>query len=246
MCPKIVIHPFLYVLVFLLLVTGKIKPFIIFMSLILIHELGHFITAKLCGWKTEKIELYPYGGISKFQTFVNVPIPQEFLVLMMGPITQMIFAYSCSFFLSIKNLEILTTYHQFLLWFNLLPIYPLDGGKLVHLLCSKYLSFQKSFYTTIWISYGTILLLGINYLLKHFIFFVGVLILLLFKISKEKKQFPYIFHKFLIERVLYSWNFKRKIVIKKESEMKKDTYHFFKKNKDYYGEKEYLSKFLVH
>lgn len=216
----------------------------IFMSLIFIHEVGHFLAAKLCGWKTDKIELYPYGGMSKFTTWVNTPIKEELFVLVMGPFFQIIGYYLLKNRLGTTWKDLLTSYHHFLLWFNLLPIYPLDGGRLWNLLFSKYLSFYKSFEKIMKISYLTILLLLSYLLIKKSFFFGIVLGLMMLKIKKEEENFSFIFQKFLLERYLYNWNFKKKKVIQKTKEMKKDTYHFFKRQEEYLDEKKYLkSKF---
>lgn len=183
------------------------------MSLIFIHEVGHFLTAKFCGWETERIELYPYGGISKFSGFVNVPLKEEFLVLMMGPVAQILGFYMFCFLLPSKWVSTLYTYHIFLLRFNLLPIYPLDGGRFLNLFFCRFLSFYKSFYVSEWISLIVLFFIFFYILFYHSFFFIMVLFLLLLKLFREQELFPYRFHKFLLERRLYKWNFKRKNVI---------------------------------
>lgn len=212
------------------------------MMLIFMHELGHFLTAKLCKWETEKIELYPYGGITKFQTPVNIPINQELFVLIMGPITQILTFIIISPILSERMFVILKEYHNFLLWFNLLPIYPLDGGRLWDLLFCKVLSFRKSFYIIMIISYITIALLSMSFLIEHSFLLLCVLCLLIFKLQKEKEIFPYIYQKFLLERILYQWNFPKKKIVVHEKQMKRDTYHFFKKENTYWKEEDYLKR----
>lgn len=211
------------------------------MSLIFIHELGHFLTAFFLGWKTDKICLYPYGGISLFKQYVNVHRKEEWLVLIMGPLFQIVFfnfVYPSLDNLYLRN--IFSNYHLFLLIFNLLPVYPLDGGKIFLLILSYFNSYRNSFILVIYFSYFIVILLcGYFFISKTFIL-VGVLIILYFKIKKEKQQFPYIFQKFLLERTLYNFSFKKRKVIHQVNDMMLDTFHYFNTSNGLVDEKEYL------
>lgn len=221
---------------------GNIRYLMLFMSLIIVHELGHFLTAKLLKWKTDKIYIYPYGGVSKFNEKVNVPLKEEFLVLLAGPITQVMFFFMFSKILPDRYLTTLTTYHYFILVFNLLPIYPLDGGRLFSLILQEVLPLKRSLYLSIKVSYITILfaILYTYYDFSLFLFFV--FLLTLDKLREESKKINYIFEKFLLERRMYKFFWKKKKVIKEVEEMKRDTYHYFKENGNYKKEEEILLK----
>ena len=212
------------------------------MGLILIHELGHFLTAYFLGWNTDKICLYPYGGISLFNIKVNNYRKEEWLVLLMGPLFQLIFYFFVFLLLSSSYLKnILSDYNVFLLCFNLLPIYPLDGGRIFLLLISYFKSYKSSFYYILCISYFVFILLGIYFLLSKSLFFLIVLIFLFFKTKKEKQLFPFIFEKFLLERILYTFNFKRRKVVSEVDDMMLDTFHYFKTSTGIVNEKDYLT-----
>ena len=43
------------------------------MSLIIVHEFGHLLMAKHYKWNTDKIYIYPLGGITKFDVIINKP-----------------------------------------------------------------------------------------------------------------------------------------------------------------------------
>ena len=49
------------------ILTAAFKPFLFVSILIIVHELGHFISAKLVGIEIDKIIIYPLGGIAKFK-----------------------------------------------------------------------------------------------------------------------------------------------------------------------------------
>ncbi len=215
------------------------------MSLIFVHELGHFLMATICGWETDKICLYPYGGISKFSSFINVTLKEEFLVLMMGPLAQILIYQVLMSLLSSRWQEVLTEYHMFLLWFNLLPIYPLDGGKFWNLVLCKYFPFRKSFEIIVWISYLGIFFVCGYFFINHSFFFLGVLCLIALKLQKEVALFPFVFRKFLLERCMYHFSFPKKKIIINEFQMKKDTYHLFKEKGKYVEEEQYLKKQML-
>ena len=66
------------------------KEFTFIFILIIFHELGHAITGVLLGFKLDKIIIYPYGGITKFNNLLNTSLNKEILVIVMGPIIQII------------------------------------------------------------------------------------------------------------------------------------------------------------
>lgn len=220
---KLYIHPLFYFFTFLFLITGHIYNYLLFTLIIFIHELGHTFTACFFKWKIDKIYIYPYGGISKFNTLINVYNYQEFLVLIAGPLIQIIFMFIFLNFISIKYHSIFIFYNMFILIFNLLPIYPLDGGKLIKILFSEIFSFKFSFNLIFFISSILIgILLGLSLIIKNYIFFV-IIIFLFFKLLDI--NINEIYNKFILERYLYNFNFKRCIKVKSVDKFKKDRVH---------------------
>jgi len=134
------------------MLTGIFKRFYIFTILIFIHELGHFIAGVSFKWKVDKICIYPYGGCTKFDTLVNVSYLEEFIVLIMGPVFQIIFYLLIKNYISYNDYVILKNYNYAILFFNLLPIYPLDGGRLFNMLFSLVFPYKKSLYLSIYLS----------------------------------------------------------------------------------------------
>ena len=55
-----------YIFLLLILLSGMFKPFTFIFILIFFHELGHAITGTILGFKLDKIIIYPYGGLTKF------------------------------------------------------------------------------------------------------------------------------------------------------------------------------------
>lgn len=180
------------------------------MSLIIFHEIGHLTSAKIFNWQVDKIYIYPLGGITRFNDKINKPLVEDLIVTLMGPIFQIILAY---FLIKLDSRVYL--FNKTLLLFNLLPIAPLDGSKLVAVFLSLIIRYKKSLYLNIVISFITYLfVLSYFVLYKNSIIFLFVIFLLFFKIIDEKNKISFYFDKFLLERYLYIFKFKKTKVVK--------------------------------
>lgn len=191
----------------------------------------------------EKILIYPLGGISKFKMPLNISIKKEAFVLIMGPVFQII-AGKILIVLMPNYIDIINKYNYGIIIFNMLPIFPLDGGKLTNLLLSKIFPYKKSLKYTIILSYITVIfifVLNIKYLNINIIVMT---IFLIYKIHSEKKNMPIVFEKFLLERYLNNIEFENKKIVKDVSEFYRENTHLIYKNDKYYIEKEYLNKFF--
>ena len=215
--------------------------FIIITILILIHELGHFLFAKIFKAKLDKIIIYPLGGISKFKLSLNISIKKELIIVLAGPIFQF-FAYYLLLLIWPRYEHIIKVYHYSILVFNLLPIYPLDGGKIINLLFSINLSYKQSFKLTIIISYITILLLIVINYKNIYLNLVIMIIFLVYKLISEQKKLNYLYNKLLLERYMNKLKFKKKIIIKNGNNFHRNKQHLINDNGSYYLESEYLEK----
>ena len=149
---KIYIHPFFYFILSISFITGHFRNIMYFTTIILIHELGHSITSVILGIKLNRIVLFPFGGLSILEYSINLSLIKELLILVMGPVTQIVFTYLI-YYLKIDVSYYFYTYSMFILIFNLIPIYPLDGGKLINVFLSFFLPFYKSLKITYYLSY---------------------------------------------------------------------------------------------
>ena len=209
------------------------------MSLIVFHEFGHFLTAKLFNWNIDGIYIYPLGGITKFNTDVNKPIVEELLVTLMGLIFQIVL------FLFIKRFDnTLEYYNNLLLFFNLLPIVPLDGSKLLNIFISLMLPFKRTLSIQIIVSYIFYIII-----LLFFIFYIDslfmliVTFLLVFKIIEEDRKKSYIFYKFLLERYLKRFKYKKDKIVSNINGFYKYKNNIIKSNNIILNEYEILKKY---
>ncbi len=113
--------------------TGQIAYYAIILSSLLWHEAGHLLIAMLCGVKVKSCVITPYGGEIEFENPAVVPATSLLWIALGGPIAT-ILGIGLAFFmpelLAIKLIHV----QLVLLAINMLPIIPLDGGR-VFLAC---------------------------------------------------------------------------------------------------------------
>lgn len=112
---------------------------LLFFASVLIHELAHSIMARASGLKVDGIDLFVFGGVSKLEDEPQTPFA-EFKIAIVGPITS--FALAIIFYILAglaghKSTPLGCVATQ--LWwinlvlgaFNLIPGFPLDGGRVL-------------------------------------------------------------------------------------------------------------------
>jgi len=219
------------------MITGNFKGFFIFSIIILIHELGHIIPAIYYKWKIEKVILLPFGALTLFNEKINRPLKEEFIILISGPLIQIFFTY---ILLQIHYDSDIQNYSNLILFFNLLPIYPLDGSKLLNIILNKITNFKKSHLLTIYISLLTTFFLFIK--VKINLIFILIIIFIIGKVIEELKNHRNLFNLFLLERNMYNFNFKKRKTINNINQMKRDYKHIIYSEGKYETEREILKK----
>lgn len=227
------------------MLTGYFLNLLVFTSLIIIHELGHYFICRIENIKVQEIVIYPYGGLTKVEDFINRDIDKELLVAVFGIVFQSLYFFLIIIIYNFGLIREYTfllfkEYHFSMLIFNLLPIYPLDGFKIINLFLSKKISYKKSNNITLFISFLTILtLFFVNYYKFNYTYII-ILTTLITNLIVYYKKLSYIFNKFLLERYLYNINYNEIKIIKDHNKMYKNKSHIIKKNGKYYKEDIYL------
>lgn len=131
---------FLFIVLFYL--TKQIEIYAMIMFFAILHELGHLLAGVLLGMKPEKIEIMPYGVSISFQLtsqdynqkikYGNLLELKKIIVALAGPLTNLIIILVVLHlnYNVFDSLMILYS-NLLLILFNLLPIYPLDGGRVI-------------------------------------------------------------------------------------------------------------------
>ena len=209
--------------------------------LIIIHELGHFLTAKVFNIELDKIYIYPLGGIAKFYIPYNYSRIKELIILVNGPIFQEI-AKVILIYIFPQYTNIISTYHYGILLFNLLPIYPLDGGKIVNIFLSYLEPYKKSLKTSILISYLILFIIFIININSIKINIIVMTLLLIYKIYIEDKKIDIKYESFLLERYLNNYKFNKSKIINNYKDFYKNKRHIIKNRDKYTLEADYLKE----
>jgi Zn-dependent protease/CBS domain-containing protein len=159
------IHVTFILLPLLFLIYGGIKSMVLVLIVfvcVTLHELTHSLTAKRFGIKVRDITLLPIGGVASMDKMPDNP-KQEFLISIAGPMTNIVLAavlFSIFYVTLWIPREVLlnptagnTWQHTFALvpWinialaaFNLLPAFPMDGGRLLRSILASKMDYRKA------------------------------------------------------------------------------------------------------
>lgn len=179
---------------------------------VVLHELGHALAARRFGIPTRDITLYPIGGVARLERMSERPW-EEFWIAVAGPAVNVVIALFLWLVLPLGgllpgaeavhqlgrgNLLLdLMVVNGFLVLFNILPIFPMDGGRVLRALLSLRLGRLRA---TEWaVAVGVVLaaLLGFVGLLIEwymllvviaFVFFAGQQELAAVRYSEARRQ----------------------------------------------------------
>ena len=242
---KIEFHYTYIIIALSFIITGYFSNLIVFTSIIIIHELGHYITAKLHNIQVNKIIIYPYGGLTQINSPINTKISIDLKIAISGIVFQLIY-YFIIYILYKNNIireyifKEFTTYNFSILFFNILPIHPLDGSKILNLFLSKILPYKLTLKLNIVVSLITLIIIFyINYYQFNYTTIL-IITIILDNIVKYYKEINYIFNKFLLERYLNKKIYKKNKTISKIENMYKEKYHLIKNKNHYITEKQAL------
>ncbi len=147
---------------------------IILFGFVVAHEFGHALTAKRYGVKTRDITLYPIGGVARLERMPEKPV-QEFWVAVAGPAVNVFFAALLFIWLLITGtlsplsninltsgsfIERLMIVNISLVLFNLIPAFPMDGGRVLRALLAMRMEYTQATSIAASIGQGLALVFG--------------------------------------------------------------------------------------
>lgn len=208
---------FLFALIFV--ITKQIEFYVVLMAYAIIHELGHLICGIILKLKPETFNITPFGLQISFKPDIdlyNTKVKngtklciKKMVLALAGPLTNFAIAF---ILIIINNIGANTSYlllgetaiyaNILIGIFNLIPIYPLDGGRILKEIISIKSGIKKSYYYINKISNITIIcIMFISSILLLYIHNIAILIILLylaFLVIKQNRIYK------IKERILYS------------------------------------------
>jgi len=171
--------------------------------IILIHEISHSMIATYYGIKINEIEIFPFGAVARTENPFELNPYKEIVIAIGGPISNFIMLFigiviefhmnthaEWMYFFIFSNLTIGL--------FNMLPILPLDGGRILRAYINTKTDFKKATQIVIKISKLIVIFMffyGIYLSIQSFekIYISGIAVFLYFKTNKEKEMIGYTF-----------------------------------------------------
>ena len=186
----------IFLFLFLFLLTSQIEMYIILMIFAIIHELGHLVAGLILKFKPEEVKLTPVGLQIRFKIDsreYNEKIKEarslnikKAIIALAGPLTNLIIAV-VTIIIGYFNVNIQNTYiYQIIIYanfliamFNLIPIYPMDGGRLLNELLKIFIGNKKAYKITYIVSKTILILLtAIASILVLYIHNIAIVIIL--------------------------------------------------------------------
>lgn len=197
------VHPtFLLVLLFPGVLSGGLLTILLVLSVfgcVLLHEFGHALMARRFGIETEDITLYPIGGVARLRRLPRAP-GAELLIALAGPAVNfaIVGTMLALGFLGFDRLltdpalefaEQLVLVNMVLGLFNLIPAFPMDGGRVLRALLSGVMGRSQA--TSIAAGVGRVLavLFGLSALfVTHNLMHVALAAFIFFAARAEEMQ----------------------------------------------------------
>jgi Zn-dependent protease/CBS domain-containing protein len=138
-------------------VSGLVFMLLLF-TCVLAHEFGHIFTARAFGVSTPDVTLLPIGGVARLERIPEEPY-QEFLIAIAGPAVNVVIALGlvalagarldAGDLSAVENANVslvdrLAAVNLFLALFNMIPAFPMDGGRVLRALLATRLGFVRA------------------------------------------------------------------------------------------------------
>lgn len=184
--------------------SGQLAYYAIIFFSLMWHEAGHLLAALLCGVRVKSCVIAPYGGEIQFENPAVVQASSLLWIALGGPIAT-ILGIGLAFFMPELIAGKLISVQLVLLLVNMIPILPLDGGRI--LLAWLFLYYPKAqvvemYYWLSFIVAMTLFLITLNFLPQS-IFLAIICLFIWLQVLKEWRYRKYriAFEKYVMNRL---------------------------------------------
>jgi Zn-dependent protease len=182
---------------------------------VVLHEFGHALAARYFGIGTHDITLYPIGGVARLKRMSDKPL-EEFVISVAGPAVNVVIAFVLFCVLAPlwvvqpgaalhsfggKVAGVLLAANVVMVLFNLLPAFPMDGGRVLRAILASFLEYFHATQIAVGVGMGMALLMGVAGVLvlrdnpmlvviAIFVFFAGQQELAAARYRQQQRYFP--------------------------------------------------------
>ncbi len=147
---------------------------VLLFACVVAHEFGHIFTARAFGISTPDVTLLPIGGVARLERIPEEPY-EEFLIAIAGPLVNVAIAFGLVALLgahlntgdlaavespTVSLADRLAAVNLFLALFNMIPAFPMDGGRVLRALLASRLGFVRATEIAAFIGQGCAFALG--------------------------------------------------------------------------------------
>lgn len=166
---RVTVNPITIVLVVLSLLVGRFSYFFIHCLVAFLHELCHVLMAKAFKVQIDSLAFLPFGFYAKMNSLERENLFTQFLIVIAGPLSIVL---ALAVFKLLLKTGIFSYYSYSygveaawtVLLFNLIPLYPLDGARLVEILVARRVDEYKT----------RILRIVVSLLAYMFLFYISI------------------------------------------------------------------------
>lgn len=196
------INPFFVLVLLMYASVGLFLETIFAFWVVALHELAHVVVARGLGFRVERLELLPFGGVVQFDKAFDGTRGSEIAIALAGPLHNFVFAGLA--FVLLRRETVPPGFGKFIFelnlamgLFNLLPAIPLDGGRVFRAVLSDRIGMARA--TAVAVNMGRILgllilALGIYLVLtgRGNVFLPSLGGFLIFAASRESEKVSYL------------------------------------------------------
>ena len=148
---------------------------VLLFACVVAHEFGHIFTARAFGVSTPDVTLLPIGGVARLERIPEAPY-QEFLVAIAGPLVNVAITIALIVVAGAQvnigdlyavespdasMIDRLAAVNLFLAVFNMIPAFPMDGGRVLRALLAARLGYVRATKVAAFIGQGVAFALGV-------------------------------------------------------------------------------------
>lgn len=209
---RISLHPFFVIIMMTSLLTGHFIELITLFAIVFIHECGHAAAAALFGCRVRSIQMLPFGGVAVIEDGGKLTAYREIVIALAGPLQNVLMVGVVVLIRQFQLgdpvfLDYIINANMLIALFNLLPVLPLDGGKVVQAIVSLwapyYTTLMWTYRISILCSAGVILTAVSQWLSGDYGVPLNLLLIgffLLYSNVTDYRNVPYRFIRFLMNR----------------------------------------------